>query len=343
MKTTQSTAWLAVFLGAALACSYAGTTGTNAPKPSTPAVSEKSPPVNPDPEHLVWTPPGSFTMGSPSTEKARRSDEGPQTQVTLSKGFWMSKHETTQEEYLAVMDNNPSNFQGDLKCPVEQVSWDDATNYCAKLTVRERAAGRLPSGFVYRLPTEAEWEYACRAGKTTATTCGNNLSSSQANFKGAYPYGEAAKGPSLGRTTKVGSYAPNAWGLYDMHGNVWEWCLNWYAGSLPGGSVTDPQGPNKAMYRPLRGGGWLSYGWDCRSATRFILLPDNSGDDIGFRPILASTGSDSNARVPVSFGQEEIASALAAAILERPSINSPGTELIAAGAPDMLVSDRIVR
>ena len=322
---------------------YADTTGTNTPKPLSPTVSEKSSPVNPDPEHLVWIPPGSFTMGSPATEKARRADEGPQTQVIISKGFWMSKHETTQEEYLAVMENNPSNFTGDIKRPVEQVSWEDATNYCARLTVRERAAGRLPSGYGYRLPTEAEWEYACRAGTTNATAYGNGLSSAQADFKGAYPYGEAAKGPNLGTTTKVGSYAPNAWGLCDMHGNVWEWCLNWYAGSLPGGSVTDPQGPNRAIYRPLRGGGWLSYGWDCRSATRFILLPDNSGDDIGFRPVLAPAGSDSNARVPVSFGQEEIPAALAAASLERHSINSLGTELIPAGAPDVLVSDRIAR
>jgi len=287
MKTTRLLAWWAVPLGAALTYCYAGTPGTNAPKLSSSAVSDKSSPVNPDPEHLVWIQPGSFTMGSSATEKARRADEGPQTQVTISKGFWMSKYETTQEEYLAVMDNNPSNVTGDLKRPVEQVSWEDATNYCSKLTARERAAGRLLSGYAYRLPTEAEWEYACRAGTTNATAYGNGLNSAQANFKGAYPYGEAAKGPSLGTTTGVGSYAPNAWGLYDMHGNVWEWCLNWYAGSLPGGSVTDPQGPNRAIYRPLRGGGWLSYGWDCRSATRFILLPDNSGDDIGFRPVLA--------------------------------------------------------
>jgi len=306
MQTTLLLTWLAVCLGTALTCSYADTPGTNAPKQVSPAGSEKPSPVNPDPELLVWIPPGSFTMGSPSTEKARRADEGPQTQVTLSRGFWMSKHETTQEEYLSVMGGNPSNFPGDLKRPVEQVSWEDATNYCAKLTVRERTARRLPSGYAYRLPTEAEWEYACRAGTTNATAFGNSLGSAQANFKGAYPYGEAAKGSNLGKTVKVRSYAPNAWGLFDMHGNVWEWCLNWYAGSLPGGSVTDPQGPNRAVYRPLRGGGWLNYGWDCRSATRFILLPDNSGDDIGFRPVLAPTAFDSTAGTPLSLGQEAI-------------------------------------
>jgi formylglycine-generating enzyme required for sulfatase activity len=283
---------LAILSGAVLTYADANTNDTNAPRLSSSAVSDKSSPVNPDPARLIWIQPGSFTMGSPSTEKSRRADEGPQTLVTISKGFWMSKHETTQEEYLAVMDSNPSNFQGDPKHPVEQVSWEDATNYCARLTVRERSAGRLPTGYDYRLPTEAEWEYACRAGTTSATAYGNSLNSAQANFKGAYPYGEAAKGPNSGATARVESHGPNAWGLYDMHGNVWEWCLNWYAGSLPGGSVTDPQGPNKAIYRPLRGGGWLSYGWDCRSATRFILLPENNGDDIGFRTVLAQAGLD---------------------------------------------------
>ena len=288
MKSTRLLAWLAVFLGAALSdSSTADTVGTNASKEFSPAAGEKPVPTNPDAKHLVWIQPGSFLMGSPSTEKDRRADEGPQTQVVISTGFWMSKHETTQAEYLAVVGNNPSHFTGDLQRPVEQVSWEDATNYCAKLTLRERGAGRLPAGYAYRLPTEAEWEYACRAGTTTATAFGNSLGSDQANFTGSYPYGGATKGPNLKTTNKIGSYGPNAWGSYDMHGNVWEWCLNWYAGALPGVIVTDPQGPSKASYRPLRGGGWLSYGWDCRSATRFILLPDNSGDDTGFRPVLA--------------------------------------------------------
>ena len=236
---------------------------------------------------MVKIEPGTFLMGSPGSESPRDGDEGPQTRVTLSQGFWISKHETTQEEYLAVMGNNPSSFTGDLKRPVEQVSWFDATNYCGKLTARERAAGRLPVGYVYRLPTEAEWEYCCRAGTTTATAFGNSLSSSQANFDGREPYGGAAKGPSLQKTSKVGSYAPNAWGLWDMHGNVWEWCLAWKSESLPGGSVTDPKGSTTGSDRVLRGGSWFNYGRDCRSADRYYASPDYRLNNMGFRPVLA--------------------------------------------------------
>jgi len=242
--------------------------------------------ANPNPALLVWIEPGTFTMGSPSSEKDRTSDEGPLTQVTISQGFWMSKYEVTQAEYLAVMGSNPSYFTGDLKRPAEEMTWIDATNYCGKLTQQERSAGRLPAGYVYRLPTEAEWEYACRAGTTTATAYGDSLSSAQANFDGNYPYNGAAVGPYLGRTTAVGSYTPNAWGLYDMHGNVWEWCLDWY-GTYPGGSVTDPKGAVSGSYRVVRGGGWGGDGWLCRSAYRFHYWPDYRSNGIGFRPVLA--------------------------------------------------------
>ncbi len=226
-------------------------------------------------------------MGSPSTEQDRNPDEGLQTQVTISQGFWMSKYETTQEEYKAIMKSNPSSFTGDSKRPVETVSWEDASNYCAKLTACERVAGRLPSGYAYRLPTEAEWEYACRAGTTTATAYEDTLGSTQATFNGRDdPYGGAAKGPYLKTTTKVGSYAPNAWGLYDMHGNVWEWCLDWY-GTYPGGSVTDPRGPTTGSYRVDRGGSWINIGRLCRAAVRGGFWPDFRCGYIGFRPVLA--------------------------------------------------------
>jgi len=152
----------------------------------------------------------------------------------------------------------------ELSHPVEEVSWIDATNYCGRLTERERGAGRLPAGWEYRLPTEAEWEYACRAGMRTAFHYGAALRSGMANVDGRYEYppcgGEYppwcynASGVYLGRTAAVGSYAPNAWGLYDMHGNVWEWCQDWWAGSLPGGSVTDPTGPETRWERVMRGG-----------------------------------------------------------------------------------------
>ena len=258
---------------------------------------------------MVSIPPGTFTMGSPNSEPARNADEGPLTLVTISRGFWMGKYEVTQGEYLAVTGSNPSFFNGvldwiypdndfgtDLTRPVEMVSWDDATNYCAMLTAQERNAGRLPSGYVYRLPTEAEWEYACPAGTTTPFHYGNALRSGMANFYGLFEYPPCgastwgcynASGVNLERTTAVGSYAPNAWGLYDMHGNVWEWCQDAY-GSHAGGSVTDPQGPGTNSNRVFRGGSWDNGGaCNCRSAYRGSGPPDSCVYGFGFRVVLA--------------------------------------------------------
>lgn len=213
----------------------------------------------------------------------------------------------TQEEYAAVMGSNPSYFQTqdslgnsippDLNRPVEQVSWNDAVAYCAALTAREQAAGRLPAGYEYRLPTEAEWEYACRAGTTTAFHYGPALRSGMANFHGNYEWpacggsGYDCYNPSgiyLGRTTDVGSYAPNAWGLHDMHGNVWEWCQDRWSLSLPGGSVTDPQGPTTGEFRVIRGGCWSHSAGNCRSASRSLWgLPWATNYWVGFRVVLA--------------------------------------------------------
>ncbi len=243
--------------------------------------------------NMVWIPSGSFTMGSPESEPASYSWERPQTQVTLSQGFWLGKYEVTQGEYLSVMGSNPSYFTGDLSRPVECVSWNDAVAYCAALTQRERAAGRLPAGYEYRLPTEAQWEYACRAGTTTPFHYGEELRSGMANFYGYYeylvsdPYHYNPSGIYLGRTESVGSYAPNAWGLHDMHGNVWEWCLDWF-GAYPGGSVSDPTGPTTGSVRVLRGGGWDSGAYDCRSAFRSGGIPGDWGLVAGFRAALVS-------------------------------------------------------
>ncbi len=238
---------------------------------------------NPDPQHLVWIPPGTFMMGSPTNEVDRSDNEGPQTAVTLTKGFWMGKYEVTQGEYEAVMGSNPSAFGGDTNRPVEQVRWEDATNYCATLTQRERAAGRIATTSVYRLPTEAEWEYACRAGTSTRFSYGDDP-----GFTNLANYAWYSDN-SIGTTHPVGQKLPNPWGLYDMHGNVREWCQDWFD-SYPGGIAVDPQGPAAGLYRVVRGGQWRQWfegpGF-CRSAYRYGITPDYIINFMGFRVVLA--------------------------------------------------------
>jgi formylglycine-generating enzyme required for sulfatase activity len=181
---------------------------------------------------LVRIPPGSFMMGSPPGEDGRRDDE-TRHRVTLTKSFYMGVHPVTQEEWRAVMGNDPSFFRGDT-LPVERVSWDDCQTFLARMSTRE--------GYVYRLPTEAEWEYCCRAGTTTPFYVGGSLSTDHANFKGdSLPHGKSKQEVVRNQTTPVGSFRANAWGLYDMHGNVWEWCADWY-GPYPHVAVVDPKG-----------------------------------------------------------------------------------------------------
>jgi len=240
-----------------------------------------------DTNKWAYIPPGTFTMGSPNSEVDRQSNEGPQTEVTLTKGFWLGRYEVTQREYLAVAGTNPSYYTGDLDRPVERVSWHDATNYCARLTAQEQGAGRLPGGWEYRLPTEAQWEYACRAGTTTRFSYGDDLNyyGDDLNYSRLTNYGWYIGNAS--RTHRVGEKLPNPWGLYDMHGNVWEWCLDdWCAGSLPGGSVTDPQGPSSGSSRVDRGGGWSGVGQYCRSANRNRDSPSVTAGNLGFRVAL---------------------------------------------------------
>ena len=218
--------------------------------------------------NLAFIPSGTFVMGSPTNEVDRESDEGPQTLATISKAFLMGKCEVTQMEYLSVIGSNPSHFNTNSQLPVDSVSWSNAANYCAKRTIQELAAGLIPAGSKYRLPTEAEWEYACRAGSIMRFSWGDDLGYA---LLGNYAWYCANSGGSPGGfyTHVVGLKPPNAWGLCDMNGNVWEWCLDWYASALPGGSVTDPVGANSGVSRILRGGWWSDCtGQICRSASR---------------------------------------------------------------------------
>jgi formylglycine-generating enzyme required for sulfatase activity len=244
------------------------------------------------PPQMVWISPGTFVMGSPASEAKRLMDEAQYT-VIISKGFYMGKYLVTQADYQAVMRSNPSYNGGNPNNPVERVSWNDAVAYCVALTQQQQAAGKLPGGWAYRLPTEAEWEYACRAGTTTAFYFGNAIHGGMANFDSHYEY-DASNGDIyksnpvgyVGQTTPVGSYAPNPWGLFDMCGNVWEWCQDWYD-AYPTGSVTDPVGPASGSSRVLRGGCWRDLGWCCRAAFRRDNWPGDKFNLMGFRPVLA--------------------------------------------------------
>lgn len=235
------------------------------------------------PSNMVFIPPSTFTMGSPSNDPGRSIFEGPQSTVTLTRGFWIGKYEVTQGEYAAIVGENPSNFPGDLRRPVSSVTWGDATNYCAKLTQRELAAGRISPGSRYRLPTEAEWECAARAGTTTRFSHGDDPDySSLTNYGWFLDLGH----PDL-IVHPVGQKTPNAWGLYDMAGNVWEWCQDWYGDQL-GGVQVDPAGPasNPIGNKVMRGGAYDYPDSSCRSASRlffFALFPDS---DLGFRVVL---------------------------------------------------------
>ena len=232
---------------------------------------------------------GTFSMGSPvmplgAAPFFNQANAQPVHGVTITRPFWMGKYEVTQTEYQAVMGSNPSYVQGS-NLPVEQVSWFNAMAYCDALTVLEAAAGRLPSGYEYRLPTEAEWEYCCRAGTTTEFHYGSTLLCGQANL--SYSHHSQSSCSSSG-TVSVGGYLPNAWGLHDMHGNVWEWCLDSWNGSAnyPAGTVADPY-VTSGPIQVVRGGSWNFSSSYCRSAFRFWNFPDITSLIVGFRVVCA--------------------------------------------------------
>lgn len=243
---------------------------------------------------LCWCPPGRFIMGSPPTEPERRPGEN-QVDVRLTRGFWIGKYEVTQGEWKRIVGKvpgplTPGGGKGD-DLPVYNVNYAESVDFCRKLTEKGRASGELPSGWEFRLPTEAQWEYACRAGTTTATAFGDKISSKQANFLGNKPFNGAEVGPALNRATKVGSYPPNAWGIHDMHGNVVEWCRDWYHARLAGGTDPDLSNtlgtPNRTgdYSRSRRGSAWTDEGWASRSAFRQRFEPARRADHIGIRVV----------------------------------------------------------
>ena len=258
---------------------------------------------------LALIPPGEFMMGSPRQEiegliqqfsflKDLLEAEQPQHRVRITKPYYLGMYEVTQSEYERVMGTNPSAFsrggsssgkvsgQDTSRFPVENVSWEDAMEFCRKLSSlpEERATGR-----VYRLPTEAEWEYACRAGTITPFHFGAQLNGRDANCDGNYPYGTTTKGTYLECPTTVGSYGANGFGLCNMHGNVWEWCSDWYDSACYANSpIDDPTGPTAGSDRVARDGGWSIYAGLCRSASRGGYTPDDRGNDLGFRVTFSS-------------------------------------------------------
>jgi sulfatase modifying factor 1 len=222
---------------------------------------------------MRWIEPGTFMMGSPEDEPERYDDETLH-QVTLSEGFWLGATTVTQALWQAVTGENPSHFKGEQR-PVENVSWNDAQQFVNQLNKKVH-------GLELELPTEAQWEYACRAGTTTPFFFGENISTDQVNYDGNHPYADGEQGGYREETVDVKVLPCNDWGLYQMHGNVWEWCQDWL-GEYPVEPVIDPFGPNTGRNRVCRGGSWYSSGWYCRSASRIRVVSGFRCFWLGFR------------------------------------------------------------
>ena len=220
-----------------------------------------------------WCEPGTFLMGSPEDEQERQNNE-TQHEVTLSKGFWIADTTVTQALWQAVMGENPSDFKGENR-PVENVSWEDAQEFIGKMN-------DMKPELKLQLPTEAQWEYACRAGSTTPFCWGEQINSEIVNFNSKHPYSNGKQSENRGETVDVESFYQNDWGLWQLHGNVLEWCQDWY-GTYPEKIATDPVGPVTGDGRVLRGGSWFNTGMGCRSAFRNVDNPDLRYNNIGFR------------------------------------------------------------
>lgn len=223
---------------------------------------------------FVWCPPGSFLMGSPKDEYLRDSDEAAHT-VTLARGFWLGETPVTQGQWRSATGESVGHFKG-LQRPAENISWTECQELCRRL-------GEL-DGREYRLPTEAEWEYAARAGTTTPFFWGDTISTELANYDATAAYGPmGSTGEYRQQTVRVDAFPPNVWGLCQMHGNVREWCADWHGPYLRRRSVTDPQGPATGNGRSVRGGSWYSFPQWCRSAYRFVLGEDGRSNEVGVR------------------------------------------------------------
>jgi len=220
---------------------------------------------------------GEFTMGSPEGEKSRSSDED-QVKVTITEKYWISATEVTQGQWAAVTGMTLDKL---IKTKIGSLGVID---FCRMLTDQEKASGKLPEGYSYSLPTEAQWEYAARAGTSTTFAFGNSLNGKQACFYGPKPYNSDVKVDYLEKTVEVASFKPNAWGLYDTHGNVYEWCLDWYVEKLPGGE--DPASLEKGDSRSIRGGAWNRPATSSRSSYRYSYDPTQRTNNIGFRVVL---------------------------------------------------------
>jgi formylglycine-generating enzyme len=236
-------------------------------------------------QRLRWIEPGTFLMGSPEDEPERRYNEGPRHPVTLTSGVWLADSACTQLLWRTVMGTNPSHFTGDDKRPVEQVSWNDVQRFL-------RALEALLPGGAAELPTEVEWEYACRAGSDTPFSFGAQITPEEVNYNGNYPYAGGEKGLNRGQTVPVKGLPANAWGLYEMHGNVWEWCADGLR-RYDGQAQQDPKGPvleGPGGRRAVHGGYWFIGAGGARSARRFAFRPGNANSGLGFRLCLRSIG-----------------------------------------------------
>ena len=253
------------------------------PPPDTPVKPREGMPLNIDVNGVeytfCWCPAGNFTMGSPKEELGRSFYE-KQYQVTLTHGFWMQETEVTQDMWESVMGSNPSHAKDSKTLPVESISWNDCQQYIQKLN--RMAVASVPLGYKFSLPTEAQWEYACRAGTTTALNNGKNLADEKFNCASLEEVGVYNLNDWMSKPSEVKSKKANVWGLHDMHGNVHEWCLDWY-GSYPEGSVADPVGAIKGSGRVIRGGSWKSAASECRSASRDPCPPSDKKEFLGVR------------------------------------------------------------